>query len=126
MGLRDDVQRGLADAYLGDLADCVVPIYVSQNARGGYDPDTGEVTPPSNVDTNTRAIFDNYSELEVFNSAIEPGDVNIMILTNEIPFRPMIGCSIKRLTDNKIFRCISISVDPANAMYSCQSRSIHS
>lgn len=125
MGLRDDILEGLAEAFDNDLFDAAVPIVVTQNARGGYDPATGTVTSPNTSSQNTRGIFDDYLELEVFNSAIEPGDTRIMILSSEISSKPLIGANIIRVSDNKLFRIISVAIDPANCVYFCQSRSIH-
>lgn len=126
MGLQAKIQDGIAKAFSGALADAAVPVTIEQNIRGGYSPSTGTVTPPDTQTHITRGVFDDYIELEVFNSAIEPGDVRIMILTNELPFKPQIGGNIIRNSDGKIFRIISVSIDPANVMYFCQSRSIHS
>jgi hypothetical protein len=125
MGLREEIQADIAAAFDGELSDAVVAIRVILTPRGTYDPSEGDVDKPALVEEDSRGVFDNYLELEVFNSSIEPSDTKICILQSEVSAKPPIGANIIRVSDEKIFRVIAVSVDPMNVMYECQSRSIH-
>jgi len=124
MGMREEIQTEVGLAFDTDLVDAAVAITLTNNPRGGYDTSSGGITPPITPvePIESRAIFAQYSELEIFNSSIEPNDCKIVILCNEISERPRIGNIITRTSDERTFRIIAVSTDPAGVAYSCQSR----
>ncbi len=123
MGLREEIQTEIGLAFDEDLADAAVNITLTQNSRDGYDTSSGKTTPVTTNDYDSRAVFGEYSDLEIFNSSIEPTDSKVLILANELEVAPRIGDLITRETDSRVFRIIAVAQDPAGVAHVCQARS---
>jgi len=115
MGLRDEIQADIAEAFDTDLADAVNDFTLYHYERGGYSVATGSVTPPAETSTGSRGVFDSYINYEIFNSAIEPTDIRLTVLLNEIDITPRIGDKILQGTDT--YRVIFVEKDPADAAF---------
>ena len=83
--------------------------------RGGYSVATGGVISPAETTTDSRGVFDSYINYEIFNSAIEPTDIRLTVLINELAIVPRIGDKILEGTSTS--RIIFVEKDPAAATY---------
>lgn len=126
MGLRDDLQRDLAEAFDTDLADAVNPVVGVRKVQGEYDPDSGST---SETVTNYagRGVFGKYLAKEIDGSLIQTTDEKLTILQNELfitlageptetPAIPVIGDVIGGK------RAMNVSQDPAKATWTVQLR----
>lgn len=126
MGLRDDLQRDLAEAFGTDLADAVNPVVGVRKVQGDYDPDSGST---SEAITNYagRGVFGKYLSKEIDGSLIQTTDEKLTILQNELfmtlagettetPAIPVIGDVIGGK------RAMNVSQDPAKATWTVQLR----
>ena len=116
MGLREDLQTDLKEAFDEDLADGVKTVVLRKRDQSStvYDPDTGLSTTPS-TDYSTRGIFDEYSTLERFNTQIAPTDVKFIIIANELSIVP--GVKDKLIDGTNEYSVIRFEKDPVEATY---------
>ncbi|WP_100633254.1 glutamate 5-kinase [Pseudomonas qingdaonensis] len=125
MGLRDDIQADLAEAFDDDLADAVVPFTGSYLGPGVRDP-ISETTTAQPVTYTGRGVLDSYDSRRIDGVNILVGDVLLICLANEVSDRPAVGHQITvedLLTGQQAkYRIISPGIDPAKAHYEIQLR----
>ena len=124
MGLRDDLQSDLAEAFDDELSDAVTAFTgtrtVADDADSGIDdwmnpPDT----PTASTLTYTgRGVFTDYSTYELNSDIINVTDVKLIVLQNEITAEP--------IADDKIngYSVVRVNRDPALATYEIQLRQV--
>lgn len=125
MGLKDDIQVDLKEAFDSDLSDAVQNFVLIHYDRtlSLYDTNTG-VNTKSLEEFNSRGIFTNYLESEKFNTHIEPTDMKLVIIQNEINTKPKLRDHI--VLDDITYRVIYLTKDPLNATYMLTLRGIES
>lgn len=117
MGLRDDIQTDLAEAFDTDLADAVQPFTGGVTLPGTWDPVTEEAGPPVVIAYSGRGVFDSFKVDQVDGVNIRATDQLLIALTNEtIGGMPDIGHKING------FDVINVQTDPAGAHYEIQLR----
>lgn len=129
MGMRDEIQADLAEAFddPDGLADTVKPVTGSRTVKGGYDPDIGGTLPASTIYYIGRGVFGSYLTKEIDGSRIQTEDVKLLVLQNEIfegqagavtdaPAVPKIGDQVSG------YRVLNVSEDPAQATWTIQLR----
>ncbi|POA50295.1 glutamate 5-kinase [Pseudomonas sp. MPR-ANC1] len=125
MGLRDEIQTDLAEAFDTDLADAVQPFTGEYLGPGVYDPVTEETTAQP-VTYTGRGVLDNYDSRRIDNVNIKVGDVLLICLVNETTDIPAVGHKITAadlLTgDQTVYQVVSPGTDPAKAHYEIQLR----
>lgn len=125
MGLRDDIQADLAEAFDDDLADAVFPFTGSYMGPGVWDP-VNETTTAQPVTYTGRGVLDSYDSRRIDGLNILVGDVLLICLANEVTDRPAVGHQITAqdlLTGQQAtYRIISPGIDPAKAHYEIQLR----
>ncbi|HYQ55360.1 MAG TPA: glutamate 5-kinase [Pseudomonas sp.] len=125
MGLRDDVQIDLAEAFGDDLADAVFPFSGTYMGPGVWDP-VHETTTAQPVTYTGRGVFDNYDSRRIDNINILVGDVLLICLANEVTDKPAVGHEITAddlITGEPVkYRIVSPGIDPAKAHYEIQLR----
>lgn len=125
MGLRDDIQTDLAEAFDDDLADAVVPFSGQYMGPGVFDPVT-ETTTAQPVTYSGRGVLDSYDSRRIDGVNILVGDVLLICLANEVTDRPAVGHQITAedlLTGQQAtYRIVSPGIDPAKAHYEIQLR----
>lgn len=124
MGLRDDLQADLAEAFDDDLADAVTAFIGTRTVAS--DTDTGIddwMNPPDAPSSSTltytgRGVFTDYSTYELNSDIINVTDVKLIVLQNEITAEP--------IADDKInsYSVVRVSKDPASATYEIQLRQV--
>lgn len=126
MGLRDDLQRDMAEAFDTDLADAVNPVVGVRKVQGDYDPDSGS-TPEVITNYAGRGVFGKYLAKEIDGSLIQTTDEKLTILQNEL-FITLAGEPTETLATPVIGdviggkRAMNVSQDPAKATWTVQLR----
>ena len=123
MGLREELQADLKEAFDEDLSDAVKQITLKQVSKDltTYDPVTGTNTRTS-VDYYTRGIFTDYTIEERYNSFLEPTDSKLIIIANELEVVPQIRDVISEGATN--YNIIGQLHDPVKATYELQVRKV--
>lgn len=126
MGLRDDLQRDLAEAFDTDLADAVSSVVGVRKVQGEYDPDSG-TTPETITNYAGRGVLGRYLAKEIDGSLIQTTDEKLTILQNEL-FITLEGEPTETLAVPEIGdviggkRAMNVSQDPAKATWTIQLR----
>jgi hypothetical protein len=115
MGMREEIQAELAEAFDNDLADAVVPFTGSYQGSGVYDP-VEETTTAVTVTYTGRGVMDAFKAQAVDGINILATDQLLIALTNETTGAPAAGHTING------FSVINVQVDPAGAHYEIQLR----
>lgn len=115
MGLRDDLQADLAEAFDGDLADAVTSFTASHPGTPAYDPGTGGVT-ATPIAYSGRGVFAGYRLDQVDGTLILATDKRLTTLQNEVTRAPEVGDTIAGMT------VVRIEADPASATWRVQLR----
>lgn len=124
MGLRDDIQADLAEAFDDDLSDAVTAFTGTRTTASDTDDGVDDwMLPPDAVTDSTltytgRGVFADYSTYELESDIINVTDVKLICLTNEIAAEP--------ITDDKIngYSVVRADKDPAGAAYQIQLRKV--
>lgn len=116
MGLRDDVQADIAEAFDDDLADAVTNFAASRTVIGDtLDPVTGTYTKTTTA-YDGRGVFGAYAAHEIDGQHIQRADVKLTALQNEVTDTP----AIDDIIDG--YAVINVAHDPAGAAWSLQLR----
>lgn len=127
MGIRDDIQTDIGEAFDNDLADAVQSFTASYTGPGSWDPNTSQNT-GSTITYSGRGVFDSYDNRLVDGLNILVGDVLLICLVNELTGIPSGGHIVEAesLLTGEVekYRVISPGIDPAKAHYEIQLRAI--
>ena len=125
MGLREDIQSDLAEAFDTDLADAVQAFTGEYLGPGVYDPVT-ETDTSETITYTGRGVLDNYDSRRIDNVNIKVGDVLLICLANELTDKPAIGHKITTIDlltgDPAVYTVVSPGIDPAKAHIELQLR----
>lgn len=125
MGLRDDIQADLAEAFDDDLADAMSAFAGTYMGPGVFDPVT-ETTTAQPVTYTGRGVLDNYDSRRIDGLNILVGDLLLICLANEVTDKPAVGHQITApdlVTGESVtYRIVSPGIDPAKAHYEIQLR----
>lgn len=116
MGLRDELQADLAEAFDTDLADAMQPFSGGVTLPGAWDPVTETGTEPVAIAYTGRGVFDSFRLAQVDGVNIRATDQLLIVLANEITGTPDIGHKING------FDVVNVQIDPAAAHYEIQLR----
>ena len=118
MGMRDEIQEELAEAFDDDLADAVQPFTGGVTLPGVWNPITEESTGVVVIAYSGRGIFAAFKISMVDGINIKATDQLLICLTNETTGTPQVGHKING------FDVISVQADPAGAHYEIQLREV--
>ena len=126
MGLRDELQADLAEAFNTDLADAVVNFTGEYMGPGVIDPVTEESTAQP-VTYTGRGVLSRYEDTRIDNINILVGDLRLTALANEVTDTPDVGHKITApdlmdRTKQVVYLVKSVRADPASATYRLQLR----
>lgn len=126
MGLRDELQADLAEAFNTDLADAVVNFTGEYMGPGVIDPVTEQSTAQP-VTYTGRGVLSRYEDTRIDNINILVGDLRLTALANEVTDTPDVGHKITApdLMDRSkqvVYLVKSVRADPASATYRVQLR----
>lgn len=125
MGLRDDIQTDLAEAFDDDLADAVSTFTGTYMGPGEWDL-VSETSTAQLVTYTGRGVLDSYDSRRIDGLNILVGDVLLICLTNEVTDKPAVGHQITAADlitgEPATYRIVNPGVDPAKAHYEIQLR----
>ena len=116
MGIREEIQADLAEAFDTDLADAVLPFTGGITLPGTWDPVTETGGEPIVIAYSGRGVFDGFKIDRVDGVNIRATDQLLIALTNETTGIPDIGHKIND------YDVVNVQVDPAGAHYEIQLR----
>lgn len=118
MGMREEIQADLAEAFDTDLADAVQPFTGGITLPGTWDPVTETGSDPVVIAYSGRGVFDEFKIERIDGVNIRAKDQLLIALTNETTGTPDIGHKIND------FDVINVQTDPALAHYEIQLRKV--
>ena len=119
MGIRDEIQADLAEAFDTDLADAVQLFTGGVTLPGTWDPVSEVGEDPVVIAYTGRGVFDAFKIAQVDGVNIRGTDQLLIALTSEtIGGTPDIGHKIND------FDVINVQTDPAGAHYEIQLRKV--
>lgn len=126
MGLRNELQADLAEAFDTDLADAVVDFSGEYMGPGDWDP-VEEVSTAQPLSYTGRGVLSRYEDRRIDNINILVGDLRLTALANEVTDTPDVGHKITApdLMDRSkqvVYLVKSVRSDPASATYRLQLR----
>ncbi|MEW9857886.1 glutamate 5-kinase [Pseudomonas putida] len=126
MGLREELQADLAQAFNTDLADAVLAFTGEYMGPGAWDP-VSETTTAQPVNYTGRGVLSRYQDSRIDNINILVGDLRLTALANEVTDTPDVGHKITApdLMDRSkqvVYLVKSVRADPASATYRLQLR----
>lgn len=126
MGLRDELQADLAQAFNTDLSDAVLAFTGEYMGPGVIDPVTEESTAQP-VTYTGRGVLSRYEDTRIDNINILVGDLRLTALANEVTDTPDVGHKITApdlmdRTNQVVYLVKSVRADPASATYRMQLR----
>ncbi|MEE6443175.1 MULTISPECIES: glutamate 5-kinase [Pseudomonas] len=126
MGLREELQADLAEAFNTDLADAVLAFTGEYMGPGVFDPVTEETTAQP-VTYSGRGVLSRYEDRRIDNVNILVGDLKLTALSNEVTDVPGVGHKITApdLIDRAkqvVYLVKTVQADPASATYRLQLR----
>lgn len=126
MGLRDELQADLAEAFNTDLADAVLAFTGEYMGPGVIDPVTEKSTAQT-VTYTGRGVLSRYEDTRIDNINILVGDLRLTALANEVTDTPDVGHKITApdlmdRTKQVVYLVKSVRADPASATYRVQLR----
>lgn len=126
MGLRDELQADLAQAFNTDLADAVLAFTGEYMGPGVWDP-VNETTTAQPVTYTGRGVLSRYEDSRIDNVNILVGDLRLTALANEVTGTPDVGHKITATdlmdrTKQVVYLVKSVRSDPASATYRLQLR----
>ena len=123
MGIRDEIQAELAEAFDEDLADAVSPFTGYYMGPGEWDP-VSETSTAQPVTYTGRGVLDSYDSRRIDGLNIMVGDVLLICLANEVTDKPAVGHQITApdlvTGEPATYRIGRPRIDPAQAHYEIQ------
>lgn len=122
MGLRDEIQTDIADAFNTDLADAVYSFTCERITQSAWDPVT-ETSTEVKVNYSGRGVlFGKFKAYEIANLGIEATDKKATLLQNEVTNTPLIND--EWVTPLGKFKVINIAKDPSQSIWIVQLRKV--
>lgn len=118
MGLREDIQTDMAEAFDTDLADAVSPLSGGITLPGTWDAVTETGGEPVVIAYTGRGVFESYEVRLVDGINIKSTDQLLIALTNEVTGTPQVGHKING------FDVMNVAMDPAEAHYEIHLRAV--
>jgi len=125
MGIREELQAELSEAFDTDLSDAVHDFTGSYKVQAGWDPVTetgGEIT----RSYSGRGVLSRYELSRIDGVNILHGDLRLIALANEVTDKPSESHAITApdlVTGlQQTYRIVTLSSDPAAATYRMQLR----
>ena len=122
MGLRDEIQADIADAFNEDLADAVHTFSCERIARSNWNPVTETYDEVNESYTGRGVLFGSYNQYEVQSLGVLATDKKATVLQNEVTMVPQVDDEWS--TSHGKFRVMNIQQDPAETIWKCQLRSV--
>lgn len=122
MGLREELQTEIAEAFNEDLADAVHTFTCERISKTNWDPKTETSIEVKENYSGRGVLFGSYSQYEIQTLGVLATDKKAIVLQNEVTMVPKIDD--EWLTALGSFRVIHIQQDPASTIWKCQLRKV--
>ncbi len=121
MGLRDEIQADIAEAFDTDLADAITTFTCSKEIQSGDFDFDSQTYPMVTVEQYSgRGVFGSYKRDLVKPIDYQVEDVKATVLQNEISGVPQIDDVW--VTSKGGFRVLNVGEDPSESIWVCQLR----
>lgn len=124
MGLRDEIQADIAEAFNTDLADAITPFTCARISKGNWDP-VEETYDETRFEYSGRCVFGFYNQQEVVKSTvlnILETDRKATLMQSEVTAEPKVDDEWR--IEGKLYRVMYIKSDPTKLVYTVQLRGI--
>lgn len=122
MGLREELQADLAEAFDEDLADAVHEFTCERIIKKNFDP-VHETYEEEKFSYSGRGIlFGRYKSYDIANLGIPATDNKATVLQNEVSVEPAVND--EWVVKGAVYRVMDISKDPVGAIWTCQLRKV--
>lgn len=124
MGLRDEIQADIAEAFNTDLADAITPFTCIRITKGNWDP-VEETYNETRFEYSGRCIFGFYNQQEVVKSTILnilETDRKATLMQSEVTAEPKVDDEWR--IEGKLYRVMYIKSDPTKLVYTVQLRKV--
>ncbi|HHB1604428.1 TPA: glutamate 5-kinase [Acinetobacter baumannii] len=122
MGLRDEIQADIAEAFNEDLADAVQTFTCDRVVSTNWNPKTNTSENVIEHYEGRGVLFGSYNQYEIQTLGVLATDKKATVLQNEVSMTPKIDD--EWLTALGSFRVIHIQQDPASTIWKCQLRKV--
>ncbi|MGP3307293.1 glutamate 5-kinase [Acinetobacter baumannii] len=122
MGLRDEIQADIAEAFNEDLSDAVHTFTCERTSKTNWDPKTETFVEVKENYSGRGVLFGSYSQYEIQTLGVLATDKKAIVLQNEVTKEPMIDDEWS--TAQGTFRIMHIKQDPIGASWKCQLRKV--
>lgn len=122
MGLREELQADLAEAFNEDLADAVHTFTCERISKTKWDPKTETHVQVKENYTGRGVLFGSYKQYEIQTLGVLATDKKATVLQNEVNMAPKIDD--EWVTSLGTFRIKHIQQDPAASIWKCQLRKV--
>ncbi|KQE85285.1 hypothetical protein [Acinetobacter lactucae] len=122
MGLRDQIQAEIAEAFDEDLADAVHTFTCERIVSTSWNPKTNTSENVVENYSGRGVLFGSYNQYEIQTLGVLATDKKAIVLQNEVTMVPKIDD--EWLTALGSFRVIHIQQDPAATIWKCQLRKV--
>lgn len=125
MGIRDELQADIAEAFDTDLADAINAFTGRYVIQSGWDPVT-ETGGETAVTYTGRGVLSRYKTSRIDNVNILAGDLRLTALKNEVTDEPAVNHQITATDlvtgESQLYEVKDVSTDAAAATYKIQLR----
>lgn len=122
MGLRDEIQAEIAEAFNEDLADAVHTFTCERISKTNWDPKTETHVEVKENYSGRGVLFGSYSQYEIQTLGVLATDKKATVLQNEVIMVPIM--EDEWVTPLGVFRVKHIQQDPAATIWKCQLRKV--
>nr|WP_312324487.1 glutamate 5-kinase [Acinetobacter oleivorans] len=122
MGLRDELQAEIAEAFNEDLSDAVHTFTCERISKKNWDPKTETHVEVKENYSGRGVLFGSYSQYEIQTLGVLATDKKATVLQNEVTMVPIM--EDEWVTPLGTFRVKHIQQDPAATIWKCQLRKV--
>lgn len=122
MGLRDELQADIAEAFNEDLADTIQSFSCERIIKKDWDPLTERHNAIRQFYQGRGVLFGSYNQYEIQTLGVLATDKKAVVLQNEVTMVPKIDD--EWFTPLGKFRVMHIQQDPAEIIWKCQLRKV--
>ncbi|RQN75133.1 glutamate 5-kinase [Acinetobacter baumannii] len=122
MGLRDEIQADIAEAFNEDLSDAVHTFTCERTSKTNWDPKTETYIEVKENYSGRGVLFGSYNQYEIQTLGVLATDKKATVLQNEVTKEPMIDDEWS--TAQGTYRIMHIKQDPISASWKCQLRKV--
>ncbi|HBU87932.1 MAG TPA: glutamate 5-kinase [Acinetobacter sp.] len=122
MGLRDEIQVEIAEAFNEDLADAVHTFTCERLSKKNWYPKSETYVEVKENYSGRGVLFASYSQYEIQTLGVLATDKKATVLQNEVTMVPIM--EDEWVTPLGTFRVKHIQQDPAGTIWKCQLRKV--